>query len=195
RGLEGEVWMLDKTGTITHGDRQATAFHPLAGVDMDLLREAALLASLADPTPEGKSIVKLARQPGASIDEPANARFIAFSAQTRMSGVDLGNDGDDAARIIRKGAMDAIVRHVGALGGGELSPELGARVEQVARNGATPLVVADGRHILGVIELSDVVKHGIKEKFAQLRAMGIRTVMITGDNPLTAATCWRCCVR
>ncbi|HVK52179.1 MAG TPA: potassium-transporting ATPase subunit KdpB [Pseudoxanthomonas sp.] len=179
------VLLLVKTGTITHGDRQATAFHPLAGVDMSQLREAALLASLADPTPEGKSIVKLARQPGVAIDEPAGAHFVAFSAQTRMSGVDLPQDSAQL-RIIRKGAQDAIVQHVITLGGAA-SPELSARVEQVARNGATPLVVADGRHLLGVIALSDVVKHGIKEKFSQLRAMGIKTVMITGDNPLTAA--------
>jgi K+-transporting ATPase ATPase B chain len=176
-----DVLLLDKTGTITHGDRQATAFHALAGVDPDQLREAAMLASLADPTPEGKSIVKLARQPGSAIEEPAGAQFIAFSAQTRMSGVDLVG-----GRCIRKGAMDAIVRHVQAQGGAVLA-ELHARVEQVARKGATPLVVADGGHVLGVVELSDVVKHGIKEKFSQLRAMGIKTVMITGDNPLTAA--------
>ncbi|MEI2415128.1 potassium-transporting ATPase subunit KdpB [Orrella sp. JC864] len=176
-----DVLLLDKTGTITHGDRQATALHPLAGVDPGRLREAALLSSLADPTPEGKSIVQLARLPGAAIDEPAGARFIAFSAQTRMSGVDL-TDG----RAIRKGALDAIVRHVKAQGG-QVPAELQSRVEQVARTGATPLVVASGRHVLGVVALSDVVKHGIKEKFARLRAMGIRTVMITGDNPLTAA--------
>jgi len=176
-----DVLLLDKTGTITHGDRQATAFHALAGVDPARLREAALLASLADPTPEGKSIVKLARQPDAAIEEPSGAHFIAFSAQTRMSGVDLAE-----GRSIRKGAMDAIVRHVQAHGG-DTPAELNARVEQVARKGATPLVVAEGRHVLGVVELSDVVKHGIKEKFAQLRAMGIKTVMITGDNPLTAA--------
>jgi potassium-transporting ATPase ATP-binding subunit len=176
-----DVLLLDKTGTITHGDRQATAFHPLAGVDASLLREAALLASLADPTPEGKSIVKLARQPGAAIEEPTNVYFVAFSAQTRMSGIDL-----QAGRSIRKGAMDAIVRHVHSLGG-KAPVELTSRVESVARKGATPLVVADGRHVLGVVELSDVVKHGIKEKFAQFRAMGVKTVMITGDNPLTAA--------
>jgi len=176
-----DVLLLDKTGTITHGDRQATAFHPLAGVDASLLREAALLASLADPTPEGKSIVKLARQPGTAIEEPTNAHFVAFSAQTRMSGIDL-----QAGRSIRKGAMDAIVRHVHSLGG-KVPVELTSRVESVARKGATPLVVADGRHVLGVVELSDVVKHGIKEKFAQFRAMGVKTVMITGDNPLTAA--------
>ncbi len=175
-----DVLLLDKTGTITHGDRQATAFHPLAGIDMARLREAALLSSLADPTPEGKSIVKLARQPGASIIEPVGAQFIAFTAQTRMSGVDL------QGRKIRKGAGDAIARYVEALGG-VVTAELTARVEQVARQGATPLVVADGAHVLGVVELSDVVKHGIKEKFARLRALGIKTIMITGDNPLTAA--------
>ncbi|ASR43356.1 potassium-transporting ATPase subunit B [Xanthomonas citri pv. mangiferaeindicae] len=179
-----DVLLLDKTGTITHGDRQATALHPLAGIDPDALREAALLASLADPTPEGKSIVRLARRPGASLEAPAQAHFVAFTAQTRMSGVDLG--GGDSPRHIRKGAMDAVVAHVAALGG-TVSTELRARVEQVARSGATPLVVAEGPHVLGVIELSDVVKTGIREKFAQLRGMGIRTVMITGDNPLTAA--------
>lgn len=176
-----DVLLLDKTGTITHGDRQATAFHPLADVDGIQLREAALLASLADPTPEGKSIVKLVRQPGAPLEEPANAQFIAFSAHTRMSGVDFPGD-----RSIRKGAMDAIVRHVQSMGG-QAPVELTSRVELVARKGATPLVVADGRHVLGVVELSDVVKHGIKEKFAHFRAMGVKTVMITGDNPLTAA--------
>ncbi len=179
-----DVLLLDKTGTITHGDRQATAFHPLAGIDPARLREASLLASLADPTPEGKSIVQLARDPQAQIEEPMDAHFVAFSAHTRMSGVDIGTGAQ--ARRIRKGASDAIVRYVQAAGG-EVPAELSARVEQVARGGATPIVVADGRHVLGVVELSDVVKHGIKEKFAHMRAMGIRTVMITGDNPLTAA--------
>ncbi|MBV6813880.1 potassium-transporting ATPase subunit KdpB [Xanthomonas campestris pv. passiflorae] len=192
-----DVLLLDKTGTITYGDRQATAFHPLAGVDRTQLRDAAMLASLADPTPEGKSIVKLARQQGAvaveaegqsnadpSATDRASMRgvshFIAFTAQTRMSGVDIGG------RSIRKGAGDAIVAYVQAQGA-TVSPELQGRIEEVARGGATPLVVAEGRHVLGVVELSDVVKQGIKEKFAQLRAMGIKTVMITGDNPLTAA--------
>jgi K+-transporting ATPase ATPase B chain len=175
-----DVLLLDKTGTITHGDRQATAFHPLSGVDADQLREAALLSSLADPTPEGKSIVRLAREQGCDIDEPEQASYVQFSAQTRMSGVDT--DG----RVIRKGAGDAIGRHVQALGG-EVPAELAGRIEQVARGGATPLVVCEGRYLLGVIELSDVVKHGVKERFARLRAMGVRTVMITGDNPLTAA--------
>jgi K+-transporting ATPase ATPase B chain len=175
------VLLLDKTGTITYGDRQATAFHLLPGIDIHQFRTTAMLASLADPTPEGKSIVKLARQSGSNIEAPANAQFVDFSAQTRMSGVDL-QDG----RAIRKGAMDAIVRYVKTLGG-NAPIELTARVEEVARKGATPLVVVDGKHVLGVVELSDVVKHGIKEKFSQLRAMGIKTVMITGDNPLTAA--------
>jgi K+-transporting ATPase ATPase B chain len=176
-----DVLLLDKTGTITHGDRQATVFHPLAGVDASSLREAALLASLADPTPEGKSIVRLAREQGCTTPEPDRAHYLQFTAQTRMSGVDLEN-----GRSIRKGAGDAIKRHVEALGS-LVSNELTARVEQVARSGATPLVVSEGKHVLGVVELSDVVKHGVKEKFARLRAMGVRTVMITGDNPLTAA--------
>ncbi len=175
-----DVLLLDKTGTITHGDRQATRFYPLAGANEQRLRAAAMLASLADPTPEGKSIVKLARELGAQLEEPDAARFVAFSAQTRMSGVDL--DG----RCIRKGAADAIAAHVSSLGG-EVPVEMKARVQQIARGGATPLVVADGKHVLGLVELSDVVKHGIRERFAGLRAMGVRTVMITGDNPLTAA--------
>lgn len=177
-----DVLLLDKTGTITHGDRQATAFHPVAGIERSHLRQAALLGSLADPTPEGKSIVKLARDKDEPLDEPAGAHFVAFTAQTRMSGVDLPSD-----RVIRKGAFDAIALHVKSLGG-HVPVELEARVAEVARKGATPLVVSDGRHILGVIELSDVIKHGIKERFARLREMGVRTVMITGDNKLTAAS-------
>lgn len=177
-----DVLLLDKTGTITHGDRQATAFHPLAGVDVSHLRDAALLSSLADPTPEGKSIVKLAREQGSTVSDPEHAEYVQFSAHTRMSGVDLPGDG----RSIRKGAGDSIARHVQSLGG-QAVPELTARINQIARSGATPLVVAEGKHLLGVVELSDVVKHGVKERFARLRAMGVRTVMITGDNPLTAA--------
>ncbi|MGC4397713.1 potassium-transporting ATPase subunit KdpB [Hydrogenophaga sp. T2] len=176
-----DVLLLDKTGTITHGDRQATAFHALAGVEAAQLRQAALLASLADPTPEGKSIVRLARGKDETLDGPPGAHFVPFSAQTRMSGVDL-----PGGRSIRKGAMDAIARHVQALGGA-VPTELEVRASSVARKGATPLVVSDGRHVLGVIELSDVIKHGLKERFARLRAMGVKTVMITGDNPLTAA--------
>lgn len=175
-----DVLLLDKTGTITYGDRQATAFYALATVDASRLRSAALLASLADPTPEGKSIVKLAREQGESLVEPEHASFIPFSAQTRMSGVDLAD-----GRSIRKGALDSI-RHLAGKEG-YVDPELIARVEQVASRGATPLVVVDDGHILGIIELSDVVKHGIKERFSRLREMGIKTVMVTGDNPLTAA--------
>ncbi len=174
-----DVLLLDKTGTITHGDRQATAFHPLAGIDPARLRDAALLASLADPTPEGKSIVRLARELKSTVAEPEQAHYVQFTAQTRMSGVDV--DG----RAIRKGAGDAIGKYVQALGG-QVGPELTARVEQIARGGATPLVVAEGNHVLGVVALSDVVKHGVKERFARMREMGVRTVMITGDNPLTA---------
>lgn len=175
-----DVLLLDKTGTITYGDRQATAFYTLTGIDASHLRQAALLASLADPTPEGKSIVKLAREQGESLLQPEQASFVAFSAQTRMSGVDLGHE-----RQIRKGAIDAIRQWAGQ--SESIDPELKTRVEQVAAKGATPLVVADGSHILGVIELSDVIKHGLKERFVRLREMGIKTIMVTGDNPLTAA--------
>ncbi|MDP2128459.1 MAG: potassium-transporting ATPase subunit KdpB [Pseudohongiella sp.] len=176
-----DVLLLDKTGTITFGDRQATAFRAVAGVLETNLYEAAMLASLADPTPEGKSIVQLAQGKVDVAHELENAHFVAFSAQSRMSGVDLAD-----GRIIRKGAMDAIVHHIQSLGGAAPN-DLAVRVHAVASKGATPLVVSDGRNILGIIELSDVIKHGIKERFASLRAMGIKTVMITGDNPVTAA--------
>ncbi|MGQ1539688.1 potassium-transporting ATPase subunit KdpB [Acinetobacter baumannii] len=175
-----DVLLLDKTGTITHGDRQATAFYPLTSVTESELRAAACLSSLADPTPEGKSIVKLAKEQGLKQEEPDQAEFISFSAATRISGVNLVN-GDQ----IRKGALDAILKFVSEDYSQDL--ELKARVEQVAKKGATPLVVANQHHVLGVIELSDVIKHGIKERFARLREMGIKTVMVTGDNPLTAA--------
>ena len=181
-----DVLLLDKTGTITHGDRQATRFYAVSGISTEQLRDAAMLASLADPTPEGKSVVKLAVAQGATLVDPERAQFVQFSAQTRMSGVDLPAGEGTLGRSIRKGAGDAIARHVQSLGG-SVPVELNARVEQIARGGATPLVVAEGPFVLGVIELSDVVKHGVKERFARLREMGIRTVMITGDNPLTAA--------
>ena len=181
-----DVLLLDKTGTITHGDRQATRFYAVSGISAEQLRDAAMLASLADPTPEGKSVVKLAVAQSATLVDPERAQFVQFSAQTRMSGVDLPAGEGTLARSIRKGAGDAIARHVQSLGG-SVPVELNARVEQIARGGATPLVVAEGPFVLGVIELSDVVKHGVKERFARLREMGIRTVMITGDNPLTAA--------
>lgn len=175
-----DVLLLDKTGTITYGDRQATAFYAVSGVAQSRLRDAALLASLADPTPEGKSIVKLARSLGATVAQPENAQWTPFSAQTRMSSVAFGST------TIRKGAGEAIMTQV-KQEGGYIPAELIERIEQVARSGATPLVVAENHAVLGVIELADVVKKGIKEKFAQLRLMGIKTVMITGDNPLTAA--------
>ncbi|UDL06960.1 potassium-transporting ATPase subunit KdpB [Marinobacter sp. CA1] len=176
-----DTLLLDKTGTITLGDRQATAFEPLAGVSAEALREAALLTSLADPTPEGKSTVALARAQGCTVHAEPDAQYIEFSATTRISGVDLGN-----GRQLRKGATDAIRRFVTA-GGGDYPAETDHLVEQVAKLGATPLVVAEGGRVLGVIALSDVVKSGIRERFAALREMGVRTVMITGDNPVTAA--------
>ncbi len=175
-----DVLLLDKTGTITYGDRQAIAFYPLAGVSESELRQAAVLTSLADPTPEGKSVVALAKEQGEKIQEPEQAEFIPFNASIRISGVNLV-DGQQ----IRKGALDAILKFTSQ----DISrhSELKTRVEQVASKGATPLVVARGQNLLGVIELSDVIKPGIKEKFARLREMGIKTVMVTGDNPLTAA--------
>ena len=175
-----DVLLLDKTGTITYGDRQATAFYPLAGVTPSELRQAAMLTSFADPTPEGKSIISLGKELGESIQEPKDAEFIQFSASTRLSGVDLAT-----GQTIRKGAVDAILKFTDQ----EIKDniELKTRVEQVASKGATPLVVALNHNILGVIELSDVIKQGIKERFALLREMGIKTIMVTGDNPLTAA--------
>lgn len=175
-----DVLLLDKTGTITYGDRQATAFYPLVGVTESELRQAAILTSLSDTTPEGKSVVALAKELGERVSEPEHAAFIAFSASTRISGINL-SDGHQ----IRKGALDAILQFASQRL--ENHSELKTRVEQVASKGATPLVVAKDKNILGVIELSDVIKQGIKEKFARLREMGIKTVMVTGDNPLTAA--------
>jgi K+-transporting ATPase ATPase B chain len=178
-----DVLLLDKTGTITLGNRQASAFLPVAGVDERELADAAQLASLADETPEGRSIVVLAKQRFNLRERDLKALgavFIAFSAQTRMSGVNIGE------RPIRKGAADEVARHVKDAGG-LLPADLQRIVDDVARRGSTPLVVADGMRVLGVVELKDVVKDGIKERFAQLRRMGINTVMITGDNRLTAA--------
>jgi K+-transporting ATPase ATPase B chain len=179
-----DVLLLDKTGTITHGNRQAAALFHAATVDAATLAEAALLASLGDETPEGRSIVALVRRThpvAPPVLEPGRFNIIAFSAQTRMSGVTY------RGREIRKGSLDAIRGWI-ALQGGTLDPEINARVDEVARRGSTPLVVAEGRHALGVIELKDIVKADIKQRFAELRSMGIRTVMITGDNKLTAAS-------
>lgn len=175
--------LLDKTGTITHGNREATQFFASPGVLMSELVKAAQLASLADETPEGRSIVALARKYNATEafqSDYVQARFVEFTAQTRMSGVDI--DG----REIRKGAADRVRTYVEA-NGGKLPQEVTTAVERVAREGATPLVVAERSRVLGVIELKDIVKSGMKERFAQLRKMGIKTVMVTGDNPLTAA--------
>ncbi|AGP48328.1 potassium-transporting ATPase subunit B [Psychrobacter sp. G] len=178
-----DVLLLDKTGTITYGNRQASLFLPSNGINENLLAEVALISSLTDETPEGRSIVKLA-QSRFDIDEniwkSKPFETIEFTAQTRMSGTDIEQ------RRIRKGAYDAIVNWVTEQGG-TLPNNLEQQVEEVARRGSTPLLVADGQQILGVIELKDVVKSGIKERFAELRKIGITTVMITGDNPLTAA--------
>jgi potassium-transporting ATPase ATP-binding subunit len=175
--------LLDKTGTITLGNRQAAEFIPAPGVSKDQLADAAQLSSLPDETPEGRSIVVLAKEMyglrGRELSE-LQAEFVPFSAVTRMSGVNL--DG----RVIRKGSTDAIAGFLKE-NGGSLPDEVRAAVEVVARSGGTPLVVAENRQALGVIHLKDIVKGGMKERFAQLRSMGIRTIMITGDNPLTAA--------
>ena len=182
-----DVLLMDKTGTITLGNRQASAFMPAKGVTEQALADAAQLASLADETPEGRSIVVLAKQKFNLREREMaslNASFVPFAAQTRMSGVDLTVDG--AARIVRKGAGDAIRKHVESLGG-TWPAEVQAAADDVARRGSTPLVVADGNKALGVVELKDIVKGGIKERFAELRRMGIKTIMITGDNKLTAA--------
>jgi potassium-transporting ATPase ATP-binding subunit len=176
-----DVLLLDKTGTITLGNREATEFVPMPGVEEAALAAAAQVASLADETPEGRSIVVLAKQYGIrehSFD-PA-ARFVPFSAETRMSGVDI-----DGYRL-RKGAGDAILGFV-AGEGGHAPPELKVAVDRIASEGGTPLAVARDDQVLGVVYLKDVVKEGMRHRFDQLRAMGIRTVMVTGDNPLTAA--------
>ena len=172
--------LLDKTGTITLGNRQAAEFLPLAGVDESRLAEAAQLASLADETPEGRSVVVLAKERfNLRERDVRHATLVPFTAQTRMSGIDV--DG----RSVRKGAADSVKRWVVAQGG-DVPAGLDSAVEGVAVAGGTPLVVADGLELLGVIHLKDIVKEGMRQRFDQLRTMGIRTVMITGDNPLTA---------
>ncbi|KLR57039.1 MULTISPECIES: potassium-transporting ATPase subunit KdpB [unclassified Diaphorobacter] len=183
-----DVLLLDKTGTITHGNRQASAFLPAPGVDKAQLAQAALLASLADETPEGRSIVELARREGVTSQPVPGALFVPFTAQTRMSGADLpaAKGGAGEWVLLRKGAVEALRHHVEALGG-RLPPEVVQAADAVARRGSTPLAVAEGARVLGVVELKDIVKAGIRDRFAELRRMGIRTVMITGDNRLTAA--------
>jgi potassium-transporting ATPase ATP-binding subunit len=178
-----DVLLLDKTGTITLGNRQATKFLPAAGMDSRTLADAAQLASLADETPEGRSIVVLAKEEYGIRERDIHAlgaEFVPFTAQTRMSGVNL------KGREIRKGATDAVEKYVRG-NGGTFPHDVRSIVDEVAREGATPLVVAEGTKVLGVIRLNDIVKGGIRERFAEMRHMGIKTVMITGDNPLTAA--------
>jgi K+-transporting ATPase ATPase B chain len=177
-----DVLLLDKTGTITLGNRQASEFIPMPGISDGELARVAQLASLADETPEGRSIVVLAKQYGIREHDMAtlHAEFVPFTAQTRMSGVDL--DG----RQLRKGAGDAIIEFARGEGG-EAPPELQVQLDRIGREGGTPLAVARDNQILGVIYLKDTIKEGMRERFDQLRAMGIRTIMVTGDNRLTAA--------
>ena len=176
-----DTLLLDKTGTITVGNRKATMFVPVAGASAPELGQLAALSSLADLTPEGKSIVELQQSIAkTTMHVPQGARFVEFSAQTRMSGVDLPD-----GRQIRKGAYDSIVKHV-ERGQGTIPTELKTEVDRVASKGATPLVVADGNRIVGVVVLEDILKPGMRDRFERLRRMGLRTVMVTGDNPLTA---------
>jgi K+-transporting ATPase ATPase B chain len=184
-----DVLLLDKTGTITLGNRQAVAFHPAAGVSERDVADAAQLSSLADETPEGRSVVVLAKEKYGIRERQIHeldAHFVPFTAQTRMSGVNLNHQPNGKLREIRKGAAAAVETYVSAQGGA-FPAAVKSTVETIAKAGGTPLVVAEGPRVLGTIELKDIVKGGIKERFADLRRMGIKTVMITGDNPLTAA--------
>jgi K+-transporting ATPase ATPase B chain len=183
-----DVLLLDKTGTVTLGNRMATDFSPAPGITKERLADAAQLASLADETPEGRSIVILAKEKFGLRERKVNeisAHFVPFSAQTRMSGADIHSEGKNSKRIIRKGAADAIKTYVEELGG-TFPALVHQTVQDISRAGATPLVVVENKEVLGVIHLKDIVKGGIKERFAHLRKMGIKTVMITGDNQLTA---------
>ena len=177
-----DTMILDKTGTITYGNRLAADFYPVGGASKEELIRCAVLTSLRDGTPEGKSTVELGRKLGCQVEDDPKSSFIEFSAQTRMSGVDLPD-----GTIIRKGAADAIEKYVTAQGG-KIPAELRKRVDEVSSLGGTPLTVCEGSRILGVIYLKDTVKPGMVERFERLRAIGIKTIMCTGDNPLTAAT-------
>jgi K+-transporting ATPase ATPase B chain len=176
-----DTLLLDKTGTITFGNRMATEVIPAPGVAPQAAMRAALMASLADETPEGRSILELAHENGITAESPPGAKAIPFSATTRLSGLEV--DG----RSWRKGAVDAVLRHLG-MERGFLPHDVESAVERIARSGGTPLAVSEGDRLVGVIHLKDVVKPGVKERFADLRRMGVRTVMITGDNPVTAAS-------
>ena len=180
-----DVLLLDKTGTITHGNRQASRFLPAPGVTDAQLAACAAQASATDETPEGRSIVALAQQLGATQPLLGTMLEMPFTAQTRMSGVDV-TASDGSTRQLRKGAVDAVRKHIEALGG-RVPAEVTRASDDVSRRGSTPLAVADGNRVLGIVELKDIIKAGIKERFGELRRMGIKTVMITGDNKLTAA--------
>lgn len=184
-----DLLILDKTGTITMGNRMATAFLPAAGVMEKDFATIAQLASLSDETPEGRSIVILAKTTfglRAEHLDTTNSKFIPFSAKTRMSGLDFTDSNGNLIRKIRKGSSDAIRQHVESLGG-KYPEQLDSAIQSIAKNGGTPLLVSDGPKIMGIIHLKDVIKGGIKERFEAMRKMGIRTIMVTGDNPLTAA--------
>jgi K+-transporting ATPase ATPase B chain len=180
-----DTLLLDKTGTITFGNRMATEVIPAPGVSVQAAMRAAVMASLADETPEGRSIIDLARAAGVTGETPKGATVIPFSATTRLSGLEVP-DSQGGGQSWRKGAVDAVVRNLG-LQPAQMPAELAAAVDRIARSGGTPLAVSEGDRLVGVIHLKDVVKPGVKERFADLRRMGVRTVMITGDNPVTAA--------
>jgi K+-transporting ATPase ATPase B chain len=175
-----DTLLLDKTGTITFGNRMATEVVPAPGVRPERALQAALMASLGDETPEGRSIVELARNQGLVVEAPTGAEIIPFSATTRQSGLNAGG------KAWRKGAVDAVLKSIG-LAPSDVPADASAAVDRIARSGGTPLAVSEDNVLVGVIHLKDVVKPGVKERFADLRRMGLRTVMITGDNPVTAA--------
>lgn len=184
-----DLLLLDKTGTITLGNRMATEFFPVPGLSEKEFAEIAQLASLSDETPEGRSIVVLAKNKfnlRGEILQAKNSRFVPFSAQTKMSGVDYIDDSGQTMRMIRKGAVDAIQRHIEHLGG-SFPQQLFSYIDPISKKGGTPLLVSEGNKVMGVVNLKDVIKGGIKERFAEMRKVGIKTVMVTGDNPLTAA--------
>lgn len=184
-----DLLILDKTGTITLGNRMAVAFIPASGIEENELAKLSQYASLSDETPEGRSIVVLAKKQfnlrSEDID-PSHLKFVVFSAHTRMSGVDFLDEKGEKIRSLRKGAVDAIIKHIEALGG-IMPTSLEATIETIAKNGGTPLLVSDDKRIVGIIHLKDIIKGGVQERFAKLRKMGIKTVMVTGDNPVTAA--------